>query len=260
MYELEKEEMFQIQDYYQNSNDSCIISALQGYMGRAFVENIKDRAMSMIVQGDFVFPSGDETRFDPEIADQMLKGLEFLDNFAELLIVPQNKAWHEFLLSKSDMKVIKRYSLHKIKLEEFDLNNLKELAGQLPVEYHFARMDEAIATQALSSNWSSDFVSNFESAKDFVQRGIGIAIMKENELVCGATSYTVYNQGIEVEIATKPEYCKQGLATMCGARLVIECIKESRQVNWDAANLTSVKIAKKLGYTFQGEYDTFIWG
>ena len=258
MIELTYEQMERIGDFYENSTDSTIFSALQGFMGQAFVDSLEDLKHSFILQGDFLFPSCAKGEFCEEVAEQMLCEIGNYQNLANLLIIPQSDEWKDYFNKSLKYDVIKRYSLSKMKLSDFDEKKLWDYANQLPVKYRYERMDEALAKQALSMEWSKDFCSNFLSAEDYASRGLGIAILHGQELICAASSYTIYADGIEIEIATKESYRNQGLATMCGARLILECKKEQKIPNWDAANMMSVKIALKLGYQFIGEYNTYV--
>ena len=45
-----------------------------------------------------------------------------------------------------------------------------------------------------------DFVSSFVSNDDYLDKGRGIVIMKDGKIVAGASSYTRYNEGIEIEL------------------------------------------------------------
>lgn len=73
----------------------------------------------------------------------------------------------------------------------------------------------------------------------------------------GASSYSAYLGGIEIEIDTKKEYRRKGLASVCGARLILECISRDLYPSWDAQNLWSAALAEKLGYHFGYEYDAY---
>jgi predicted GNAT family acetyltransferase len=77
-------------------------------------------------------------------------------------------------------------------------------------------------------------------------------------LVAGASSYSVYSGGIEIEIDTKPEYRRKGLATACGSKLILECLKRGLYPSWDAYDLRSAALAKKLGYQIDRPYVVFI--
>ena len=78
-----------------------------------------------------------------------------------------------------------------------------------------------------------------------------------NELVSGASSYTSYEGGIEIEIDTRKDHRRRGLAYACGARLILECLDRGLYPSWDAQNLWSVALAEKLGYHFDHEYAAF---
>ena len=67
---------------------------------------------------------------------------------------------------------------------------------------------------------------------------------------------TVYDGGIEVQIATKDEFQRKGLAMACAAALLLECMNRKVRPCWDAATLISKHMALKLGYAYRGEYST----
>lgn len=81
-----------------------------------------------------------------------------------------------------------------------------------------------------------------------------MAALHSGELVSGASSYTVYRYGIEIEIDTSVDYRRKGLASACGAKLILECINRNFYPSWDAQNKWSVALAEKLGYHFDKEY------
>ena len=80
---------------------------------------------------------------------------------------------------------------------------------------------------------------------------------KGEELVAGASSYSSYRGGIEVEIDTREDQRRRGLAYVCGARLILECCSRSLYPSWDAHNLWSVALAEKLGYHFDHSYTAY---
>ena len=87
--------------------------------------------------------------------------------------------------------------------------------------------------------------------------GLGVVIRKDGHLAAGASSYTAYRGGIEIEIDTKKEYRRKGLACACGARLILECLSRGLYPSWDAQNKWSVALAEKLGYHFSHAYDAY---
>jgi len=77
------------------------------------------------------------------------------------------------------------------------------------------------------------------------------------KIICGASSYFIYNGGIEIQIDTDEEYRRQGLATVCASRLILECLQSGKHPGWDAADTRSLAFAEKLGYEFSHEYSTY---
>ena len=74
------------------------------------------------------------------------------------------------------------------------------------------------------------------------------------EIVAGASSYSSYKEGIEIEIVTKEGYRKQGFAYRCAAKLIVECLQRNLYPSWDARTRISVALAEKLGYVYSHEY------
>lgn len=64
----------------------------------------------------------------------------------------------------------------------------------------------------------------------------------------------IYDEGIEIEIATRLKYRCKELAAICASKLIIECIKRGLYPSWDAANIETVSLSEKLGYHFDKEY------
>ena len=110
----------------------------------------------------------------------------------------------------------------------------------------------------LAQEWSRDFCAAFDSPADFCARGLGAAALYEGVPVAGAGTYTVYRGGIEVEIDTRKDHRRRGLATACGARLILECLDRGLYPSWDAIDLRSIALAEKLGY-HRGEPYTIFW-
>ena len=81
-----------------------------------------------------------------------------------------------------------------------------------------------------------------------------MVILKNGRIVAGASSYTRYNDGIEIEVDTASDERKKNLATIACAALILKCLDENLYPSWDAQNTVSVHLAEKLGYEFDHEY------
>ena len=84
-----------------------------------------------------------------------------------------------------------------------------------------------------------------------------MVIVKEGVPVSGASSYSGYPGGIEIEIDTRADFRRKGLARICGAKLILECLERGLYPSWDAHNPGSAALAKKLGYRFDRAYAAY---
>ena len=106
-------------------------------------------------------------------------------------------------------------------------------------------------------DWCRDFVIQYQDYNRYKKYGMGVVILKDGEPVSGASSYSGYLGGIEVEIGTREDFRRKGLACICGAKLVLECMERGLYPSWDAQNLWSAALAQKLGYHFDKEYPAY---
>lgn len=102
-----------------------------------------------------------------------------------------------------------------------------------------------------------DFVSSFESKEKYLEMGRGMVILKNGQIVAGASSFTRYKEGIEIEVDTAEEERRKGLTTIVCAALILRCLEEGLYPSWDAQNMNSVHLAEKLGYEFDHVYTAY---
>lgn len=84
-----------------------------------------------------------------------------------------------------------------------------------------------------------------------------MVVLYQGEIVSGASSYSAYRGGIEVEIDTREDFRRKGLAAVCGAQLILNCLKRGIYPSWDAHNRESLALAEKLGYAFSHSYTAY---
>ncbi|MED1059788.1 GNAT family N-acetyltransferase [Bacillus mycoides] len=219
-------------------------------MGNAWVNDLENPTVAQITVGIFTFYAGDPNAKETE---------ELLRNIPErILVIVNSDQWKKRLETFHERKIDKflRYKF-KRNAEVFNRSKLQSFITALPKGYELRKIDEHIANNPTLHNVSEDFTSQFRSIDDYVNRGIGYSILYNGEVVCGASSYSIYNDGIEIEVATDLDHRRKGLATVVCATLILDCLEKGRYPNWDAANSTSVKLAEKLGYVFDKAYDTY---
>ncbi len=149
--------------------------------------------------------------------------------------------------------VISRYAIKK-EPHIFDKEKLEKAVASLPEQYTLSMIDERLYHMCKAETWSADLVSQFPNYENYCKFGIGTVICKENIIISGASSYSRYKKGIEIEIDTREECRRKGFAYVCGAKLILECLKRNLYPSWDAHNKGSVALAEKLGYHYSHTY------
>ena len=124
----------------------------------------------------------------------------------------------------------------------------------LPEQYTLSMIDERLYEKCRTETWCADLVSQFPDYESFRKLGIGAVICKGGAIISGASSYSRYREGIEIEIDTRKDYRRRGLAYICGAKLILECLKQNLYPSWDAHNKGSATLAQKLGYHYSHAY------
>lgn len=236
-----------VKKLFSGWNETIIWSCLDNVMGCIYADHPKNPNSAAAYLGDFCFLAG--------LANEEL-ALNYTKDF--IIMVPQNEQWSE-IISESFGENAKRITRYAFKKEKniFDLNKLSQAVLSLPDGYSLKMIDEHIFGLCSSSAWSRDLVSQYENYEMYKRLGIGAVILKDGQPVSGASSYSTYIGGIEIEIDTKEDHRRKGLAYICGARLILECAKRGLYPGWDAHNMASVRLAEKLGYHFDREYTAF---
>ena len=104
---------------------------------------------------------------------------------------------------------------------------------------------------------AADFVSSFANREKYLEDGRGVVILKNEEIVSGASSYSRYREGIEIEVDTIEPERRKKLALIACSALILRCLDEGLYPSWDAQNMGSVRLAEKLGYEFDHEYTAY---
>lgn len=235
-----------IAHFFDGWDETLIWSCLHGCMGYAAADNDENPTSAFITTGDICFIAGKPCR-------------ELVEKITGSIIVPRSDDWNKVIEDVFKNEVVKhtRYAFKKDP-SVFDIEKLTQYAKSLPAEYTLKMYDEELYKMTLSEEWSIDQCSQFKDYNDYKERGIGVAVIYQGKLVAGASSYTVYNGGIEIQIDTKKEFQRKGLATACAAKLILECLKRGLYPSWDAHNLSSVGLAEKLGYKLDYPYLSYV--
>ena len=232
--------------------ETIIWSCLQGVMGDVYVMDEDGKAVSAAAWlGDFCLLGGlADGQLIRDIYEEMAgRGQTYL------IMVPQDDSWAEQIehVLGDHAKGYSRYAIKKER-DVFDRKKLEQAVSTLNKEFTLKWIDRELYNACMKESWSKDLTAQYDTYEKFANLGLGVAALHNGEMVAGASSYSSYNGGIEIEIDTKKEYRRRGLAYACGAKLILECLDRGIYPSWDAQNRESVALAEKLGYHFDYEY------
>ncbi len=241
-------DMNNVSSLFGKWEETLIWSCLQGIMGKIYADNLNTPTAAMAIIGDFTFFAG-----KPNIELVSYKPDWCTQNF--MIMIPQNEFWKNAIIDFYGKRatVISRYAIKK-EPHIFDKEKLEKAVASLPKQYTLSMIDERLYQMCRAEVWSADLVSQFPNYENYCKYGIGTVICKKNIIISGASSYSRYKKGIEIEIDTREEYRRKGFAYVCGAKLILECLKQNLYPSWDAHNEGSVALAEKLGYHYSHTY------
>jgi len=231
-------------------DETILWSCLQGVMGDILV----CQAAAAAWLGDFCLLAGEVNSILLDDVKEHMKerGQQYL------ILVPKNDDWADMIENYfgDHAKKISRYAIKKEK-GIFDKERLQIAVNTISNEYMLKKIEKKEYDACLCESWCKDLVSNFQTYEQYEKLGLGYVVMENDEIVAGASSYSVYQGGLEIEIDTRNDHRRKGLAYACGAKLILECLERGIYPSWDAHNLASVSLAEKLGYHLDYEYLTY---
>ena len=233
--------------------ETPIWSCLQGVMGNIYGDHPKHPASAAAILGDFCFLAG-----EPSKALVTYKGEESRDF---IIMVPQNEGWEQIIQEcwGEKAKKVTRYAVKK-EQNNFDREKLQKMAANLPEGYVIKAITQDIYELCKEMEWSRDLVGQYKTFAEYERLGLGFAVVKDKELAAGASSYSSYRGGIEIQIDTQMKHRRKGLARACGATLILECLKRGLYPSWDAQNPESIALAEQFGYHPDQPYTAYeIW-
>lgn len=232
--------------------ETIITSCLTGTMGKIYGDAPEHPRSALAALGGFCFFAGEPCReLVAFAAEQPVWGY--------LILVPRDREWSALIAGccGDRASLATRYATKK-EPGIFDRARLEAAAASLPPEYCLREIDEALFTRCLESPWSEDLTIHYPDWETFRRLALGVVVLKNGELAAGASSYSSYPGGIEVEIDTRADHQRRGLAYAAGAALILRCLDRGWYPSWDAQNPGSLALAQKLGYHFSHEYPVYV--
>lgn len=237
-------------ELFSGWQETIVWSCLQGVMGSVYADRYDAPQSAAAVLGDFCFLAGWPSR---EFLDALSKGVRR----GFVIMVPQNGVWGDLIETSFGHKARKITRFATRKDTAFDQKRLRKLARAVPAGMELRELDQGIFQMAKTTSWCVDWVSQYETYEDYRERGIGVVLTEAGAPVSGASSYSSYDGGIEIEIDTREDCRRQGFARVCGAALILRCLREGLYPSWDAHNEGSLALAEQLGYVFDRAYTAY---
>ena len=241
--------MKKAKNLFQTWTKNMVIYGLDAGLGQFFMNAPETSCLYQL--GNFLFPAG---QVDPDLwQDYSTKY-----SLADKVIISEEPSWQEFLDSQSELQRFTRYAFAD--RADFDTEALEKCQSSLPVNYHLCPIVEESYERLAEEVWSQDLQGDFSDFDHFQAAGsFGFLLYSGEEIIAGVSTGLVYHGALEIEIATKPAYQRQGLAKILGARMILEAQKRSLFPLWDAHNEASKKVAESLDYQCLGAYPAYEW-
>ena len=234
---------------FQSWTKNMVHYGLSAGLGQFFMNAPETSCLYQL--GNFLFPAG---QVDPNLWQEFSKKYSLADK----VIISEEPSWQEFLDSKSELQQFTRYAFAD--RASFDTEPLGKWQSSLPVNYQLCLIDVMSYERLAEEVWSQDLQGTFSDFDHFqVSGGFGFLVYSGEEIIAAVSTGLVYRGALEIEIATKPAYQRQGLAKILGAQMILEAQKRSLFPLWDAHNEASKKVAESLGYQCLGAYPAYEW-
>ena len=240
-----------IRDLFGDWQETMVWSCLQGVMGHLYTDDPEEPESVMAILGDFCFfggrPKEEIVSYKPDWCRQSF-----------IIMTAREEEWLDLIENTygANAKKVTRYAIRK-EPDVFDRDRLAGFTHSPDERYTLKMIDETLYNACKNEDWSRDLVSVYRDYEEYKRLGMGVAALDGNRIVSGASSYSSYLNGIEIEVDTRPDHRRQGLAAACSAKLILECLDRGLYPSWDAQNLWSVALAEKLGYHFDHEYQAY---
>ena len=233
-------------------DDALAWSCLQGIMGAVIADDVHLPASAAAVLGDFMILVG---KPDTDLLDlDRIPG-----GVRPSILVPRAAGWADAIERQLGPRACRfeRYATVKDP-GVFDRRTLERLAADMPHGVGLRPIDEALYRACLAEDWSRDLVSQFPSFERFDDLAVGIVAVEGGRIVSGASTYVRYRAGIEIEVDTRPDRRRRGLARAAAAALILTCLDRGLYPSWDAHTAASLALARQLGYRPSHAYAAYI--
>jgi RimJ/RimL family protein N-acetyltransferase len=229
-------------------NSSALWAVLLGnYSGKAVVDNVQIPSQCVLrtdAQLTYFSNQTSQAFLDEAIA-------HFRESGSIWLVWPHSTSLHP-PENKS------RNILDRLEFYGFDPQSeiLAKLRRRLPVGYDIRMIDNQLLERC---EWRAEIEFFAGSMSNFLLHGIGLCMMKDDEIIVEAYAFSLGKPWAEIGAITHKEYWGQGYAPIACAYLIEVCEERGYQAYWscDTDNPASIRVAQKLGFLQENAYRVF---
>jgi len=231
-------------------NNPVLFATLMGHApGRAWVDDEADPSQCLVrVNGLLVFLS--------QNADQAFldEGFEVIKQFSHVVFV-SNRGESTLQIPKAN-RVLQRLEFAEYDAQSRSVADL--INGGLPDGFEVRNIDEELIKKMESRE---DIESYCGSVENFLAHGFGVGLVKNGEVVSETYAPFVAARNIELATLTKESHRGHGYAAITCAHFIQTCQTRGLAPYWscDADNLASVRLARKLGFKNEREYEILMY-
>ncbi|PKG80663.1 hypothetical protein CXF85_21320 [Colwellia sp. 75C3] len=234
--------------YLHDKRDLTIDCVLEGTMCHVITDCLDSPAVFLIKNGPFHILGGDPQH--PNAA----KIVASITCGSSIISTPIK--WIS-LVEEHLALSLEKYSRYSLDHKNISTAHLNEIIRSNAGIHKIQKIDVNLANKIyLDSNFKYHF-QNFTSDSDFLNRGVGYAVMAEEQIIAVASSALVCDRGFEINIMILPKYRGYSLGKLLAANLVNEILRLKKVPHWDAANEISLNLATQLGYDFIEKHQAY---
>ena len=133
---------------------------------------------------------------------------------------------------------------------------LADLRRRVPAGFDIHPIDRSLLERC---EWRSDMEFYCGSLDNFLAHGIGLCLMRGDDIIVEAYASSLGETKAEIGAVTRAAYRGRGYAPLACAYLIDACARQGYEAYWscDADNLPSIRVARKLGFRRERAYRIF---
>lgn len=136
--------------------------------------------------------------------------------------------------------------------------SLIQFEKPLPNGFRVLPLDKALAAREQVEHAQT---AEEQELAEYLDGETGVCLLHDGRIVSAATGGRAIEGVVEIGVVTLEAHQNQGYATMLAARFIAECEAQGLATYWNCnvRNTPSVRMARKLGYRREREYDIYAW-